>query len=417
MPKANPEGNPQLIPDLLDLYQDLHRHPELSLQEHHTARRICEALSSLPLEVTTGVGGTGIVALLCNGRGPTAMLRADIDALPVEEKSGLPYASVERGRDRYGNDVPIAHACGHDMHAACLVGALRVLDQSRDSWSGTVMAVFQPAEELLCGATDMIGDGLFERFPRPDIVLAQHVTPLPTGTIGYCPGPMLAAIDSADVRLHGRGGHGSRPESTIDPIVLASSIVMRLQTIVAREIPASETAVVTVGRLRSGTKDNIIPDEAELGVNIRTFSSAMRTRVIDAVERIIRAEAAASGVEREPEINWHLSGPVLISDPEATDRTVEAFIERFGPERVSRRAPATASEDAGHFGAELDVPTVYWYWGGSDPERFARAAAAGRLDQDIPFNHSPEFAPIAEPTLATGVDALVTAALTWLKTR
>lgn len=278
------------------------------------------------------------------------------------------------------------------------------------------MAVFQPAEELLRGARDMIDDGLFERFPRPDVVLAQHVSPLPTGTIGYCPGPMLAAIDSADVRLYGRGGHGSRPEAAIDPVVLAASIVLRLQTIVAREVPSSETAVVTVGRLRAGDKDNVIPDVAELGINVRSFSEGVRARVVGAVERIIRAEAAASGVEREPEIDWYLGGPVLISDPEATERTVAAFTERFGAQRVLRRAPVAASEDAGQFGAELGVPTVYWFYGGGDPERFARAMAAGRLDQGIPFNHSPEFAPIPEPTLSTGVDALVTAALTWLDT-
>jgi hippurate hydrolase len=400
--------------DLLEFYQDLHQHPELSLQEHRTARRIIEAIAPLRLDVTAGVGGTGIVAQLRNGPGPTVMLRADMDALPVEEKTGLSYASTARGRDRDGNDVPIAHACGHDMHATCLVGALRELDQLKDRWSGTVMAVFQPAEELLRGARDMIEAGLFERFPRPDIVLGQHVSPLPTGVIGYCPGPMLAATDSADVRLYGRGGHGSRPESTIDPIVLAASIVLRLQGVVAREVPPNETAVVTVGTLHSGTKDNVIPDEAQLGINIRTYSSEIRHRVITAVERIIRGEAAASGVERDPEINWYLSGPVLNCDPDATERTVAAFTERFGAERVLRRPPAAASEDVGHFGAELGVPTVFWFWGGGDPERFARAVAAGRLDQDVPFNHSPKFAPVPEPTLATGVEALVTAALTWL---
>jgi hippurate hydrolase len=402
--------------DLLELYRELHRYPELSRQEHRTAGRIVAALAPLPLEVTTGVGGTGVVALLRNGAGPTVMLRADIDALPVEERTGLPYASVERARDRYGNDVPVAHACGHDMHATCLVGALRALHRRRDGWSGTVMAVFQPAEELLRGARDMIEDGLFERFPRPDVVLAQHVSPLPTGVIAYCPGPMLAANDSADVRLYGRGGHGSRPESTIDPVVLAASIVLRLQTVVAREVPASETAVLTVGRLRAGEKDNVIPDEAELGINVRSFSPEVRARVVGAVERIIRAEAAASGVEREPEIDWYLRGPALVTDPEATERTAAAFVERFGAERVLRRPPITASEDVGHFGTEIGVPTVYWFYGGGDPERFARAMAAGRLDQDIPFNHSPEFAPIPEPSLETGVDAMVTAALTWLGT-
>jgi amidohydrolase len=401
---------------LLEFYQDLHRHPELSLQEHRTAARIVEAVAPLGVEVTTGVGGTGVVALLRNGGGPTVMLRADIDALPVEEKTGLPYASTARGVDADGTAVPIMHACGHDMHATCLVGALTVLGQLKQRWSGTVMAVFQPAEELGRGARDMIAHGLFERFPRPDIVFGQHVAPLPAGTIGYGTGPMLAAADFARVRLYGRGGHGSRPASTIDPIVLAASIVIRLQTIVAREIPIDEKAVVTVGTMHAGTKDNIIPDEAELGITIRTYSDLIRTRVMAAVERIIRAEAAASGVEREPDIDWGLSMPVLSCDPDGTTRTAAAFTEQFGADRIRQLAPAAGSEDVGHFGAALGVPTVFWFWGGGDPEQFKQAMAAGRFDQDVPYNHSPRFAPVPEPTIATGVEALATAALNWLKT-
>jgi hippurate hydrolase len=301
------------------------------------------------------------------------------------------------------------------MHATCLVGALHRLSQTRSEWAGTIAAVFQPAEELARGARNMIADGLFERFPRPDIVLGQHVAPLPAGVIGYCPGPMLAACDCADVRVYGRGGHASRPENTVDPVVLAAAIVLRLQTVVAREVPANETAVLTVGRLQAGTKDNIIPDEAELGICLRTYSDDVRRTVIAAVERIVRAEAAASGAEREPEINWYLSTPTVHSDPDATERTAAALTERFGAERVLRRPPAMASEDVGQFGSHLGVPTVFWFYGGTDPERFARAVASGRIEQDIPFNHSPEFAPIPEPTINIGVEALVTAALLWLR--
>jgi hippurate hydrolase len=303
------DRSPGLREQLADFYRDLHRNPELSLQEFRTAQRVAEAMRPLGFEVTTGVGGTGVVGVLRNGDGPVVLLRADFDALPVQEKTGLPYASTVRGQDQSGADVPVMHACGHDMHATCLVGAATLLANSAAEWSGTVVAVFQPAEELACGARNMVADGLFERFPVPAVVLAQHVGPLPAGTIGYGLGPVMAGMDGVQVTLHGRGGHGSRPEATIDPVLMAANVVTRLQSIVSREVPPGETAVVTVGRLQAGTKDNIIPDSAELGINIRTYDEKIRNLVRASIERIVRAEATASGAEREPDIDWNINAP------------------------------------------------------------------------------------------------------------
>ncbi|WP_031464810.1 amidohydrolase [Sciscionella sediminilitoris] len=395
-------------------YRDLHEHPELSFAEHRTARCIAERLAGLDAEVTTGVGGTGVVAVLRNGDGPLVMLRADIDALPVAEATGLPYASTATGTGPDGDEVPVMHACGHDMHATCLLGALEQLDARRTDWSGTVLGVFQPAEELAKGAEAMLADGLFDRFGTPEIVLGQHVAPLPAGVLGHASGPTMASSDSARVRIFGRGGHGSRPDTTVDPVVLASSIVLRLQGIVAREVTPTETAVVTVGKLVAGTKDNIIPEQAELGINLRAYSPEVRSQLRAAVERIVRGECEISGAPKEPEIEWTVSAPVTINDPEAAARTVAAFTERFGGERVMPMPTITASEDVGVFGTAASIPTVFWFWGGLDPERVMTAFAQGRFEKDIPSNHSPEFAPVPEPTIVTGVQALTTAALTWL---
>lgn len=398
----NPDhGLAELADGLGDVYRDLHRHPELSLHEFRTAKIVANTLRPLDFDVTEGVGGTGVVGVLRNGDGPVVLLRADMDALPVAEATGLPYASVTRV-----DDVPVSHACGHDMHVTCLLGAATYLSRARADWSGTVLAVFQPAEELVRGAHDMVADGLFERFGKPDVVLGQHVGPLPAGMIGHGSGPLMAAADSLTVTLHGRGGHGSVPEGTIDPVLMAAHVVVRLQGIVAREVASSDRAVVTVGRLQAGTKDNIIPDTAELGINIRTFDDHTRTTVRTAVERIIKAEAAASGAVREPEFAWARSAPVLVTDPAATARTVAAFTERFGASRLVALPPLNASEDIGILGSAAGAPTVFWFFGGID-------FTLHQLDH-LPMNHSPDFAPDIEPTLTTGIEALVVAALTWL---
>ncbi|MEV1022056.1 amidohydrolase [Streptomyces sp. NPDC050264] len=400
--------------DLAALYRDLHQHPELSLQETRTAGSLARRLRAAGFdEVAEKIGGTGVVGVLRNGDGPVVMVRADIDALPVEERTDLPYASRARGVDDEGRDVPVMHACGHDMHAACLVGAATLLARAREQWSGTLLVVFQPAEELACGARDMIEAGLFERFPRPGIVLGQHVGPLPAGVVGFGSGPVMAAADRLSVTLHGRGAHGSRPEASVDPVLMAANVVTRLQGIVSREVPPAETAVVTVGRLQAGTKDNIIPSTAELGINIRTYTPQVRTLVREAVERVVRAESQASAAVAEPTLEWLPSAPALVSDPESTRTTVAAFAAHFGQERLMPMPQVNASEDVGVFGEALGVPTVFWFWGGLDTQTVVTALREGRLD-DLPSNHSPHFAPLVEPTLSTGVEALVVAALTWL---
>ncbi len=387
---------------MADFYRDLHEHPELSEHEHRTAERIAQALVPLGYEVTTGVGGTGVVALLRKGDGPTVMLRADMDALPIDEKTGLPYASKVPG---------VMHACGHDMHVTCLVGAAQQLVE--DQWSGTLMLVFQPAEETAKGARAMVADGLFDRFGKPDIVLGQHVGPLPAGMLGYGTGPMMAGADSVQVTLHGRGGHGSRPETTVDPILMAANVVTRLQGIVSREVPPGETAVVTVGKLHAGTKDNIIPDTAELGINMRTYTKQTHDLVRGAIERIIRAEAAASGALKDPEFDWNDSAPVLVSDPAATTKTVAEFTQKFGADKVMTMPLITGSEDIGIFGEAAGVPTVFWFWGGLEFDVVVEALRRGGIEA-LPSNHSSVFAPVLEPTLTTGVQALRVAALTWL---
>ncbi|GAA1521940.1 amidohydrolase [Kribbella lupini] len=404
----------ELREELAEFYRDLHQNPELSLQEKRSAGVLAQRLRDAGFDdVTEQVGVTGVVGVLRNGEGPVVMMRADFDALPVEEKTGLPYASTLRAVDRDGQDVPVMHACGHDMHAACLVGAATLLMRARAQWRGTLLVVFQPAEELAVGARGMIDDGLFDRFPRPEIVLGQHVAPLPAGFIGYGTGPVMAAADSLNITLHGQGGHGSRPEAAIDPVLMAANLVTRLQGIVAREVAPAESAVLTVGRLHAGTKDNIIPDKAELGVNIRTYTPQTRDLVRGAIERIARAESTASAAVAEPDLEWFSSVPALVSDPRATETTIGAFIEHFGAERVQQMPQVNASEDVGVFGEVLQVPTVFWFWGGLETEPTLAAWAEGRIDQ-LPGNHSPYFAPVIEPTLTTGVEALVVAALTWL---
>jgi hippurate hydrolase len=404
----------EVTTQLADVYRDLHQHPELSLREHRTAKLIADALRPLGYEVTEQVGGTGVVGLLRNGDGPVVMLRADIDALPVEEQTGLPYASTARATGQDGDDVPVMHACGHDMHATCLLGAAEVLARTPDTWSGTLLVVFQPAEELGRGARDMVADGLFDRFGIPAIVLGQHVGPLPAGMIGHAAGPVMAASDSARVVLHGRGGHGSRPEASVDPVLMAANVVTRLQDIVSRRVSPAEAAVVTVGQLHAGTKDNIIPDTAELGINVRTYSAATRDLVLAAIERIITAEATASLAPEPPEITWTGGTPVLVSDPEATRVTMTAFAEHFGEQRLLAMPLITASEDVGIFGEAAGVPTVFWFWGGLDAQTVITALTEGRIDS-LPGNHSPLFAPLIEPTLSTGVQALTVAARTWLR--
>ncbi|MQA95531.1 MAG: amidohydrolase [Streptosporangiales bacterium] len=407
-------GLAEIRGDLGGLYRDLHLHPELSFQEERTAGVIAGRLTALGIEATTGVGRTGVVGVLRNGTGPTVLLRADFDALPVREQTGLPYASTATGVDPEGNEVPVMHACGHDVHVTCLLGALTLLSRARETWSGTVLAVFQPAEEIGAGAQAMVDDGLFTRFPKPDVSLGQHVIPLPAGQVGIRGGTTMASADSLEVRMYGRGGHGSQPQNTVDPIVLAASTVLRLQTVVSREVDANDPAVLTVGSLHAGTKANIIPDEAVLRLNIRAFNERVRTQIREAVERIVRSEAAASGAPKDPRISVIDDFPVTVNTPEAADRTAGALRAALGEERVSELPPFAGSEDFGIFGTAAGVPSVFWFFGGVDPDMHAKAKEAGRLNQEVPSNHSPFFAPVPDPTIDTGVKAMVAGALEWL---
>lgn len=409
-------GLASLIPNLEALYKDVHAHPELSMQETRTAGLAADRLRAAGYEVTTEVGKTGVVGLLRNGDGPTVMLRADMDALPIEEATGLPYASKIKMKDRAGNTVPVGHMCGHDMHVTWLTGATALFAQARDAWKGTLMAVFQPGEETAEGAQAMIDDGLFKRFPEPNVILGQHVMVGPAGAVAGRTGAITSAADSLQIRLFGRGAHGSMPQSSIDPVVMAAATVMRLQTIVSREIAAAEAAVVTVGVLQAGTKENVIPDEALIKLNVRTFDEGVRKRVLAAIERIVNAEAAASGAPRPPEITTLDHYPLNVNDAEASKRVVDAFRRHFPAERVRQTGPAPASEDFGSFGTEWHVPSVFWFVGGTDPDVYAQAKKAGRLNE-LPVNHSPLFAPVIDPTLATGIETLVVAAQAWLSTQ
>jgi amidohydrolase len=400
--------------DLEALYIDLHRHPELSFQETRTAGVVTRHLGELGIEFEEGIGKTGVIGVIRNGEGPVVWLRADMDALPVKELTGLEYASTARGTDPAGTDVPVMHACGHDMHVTALLGALERLLATKDEWSGTIVAAFQPAEEYGAGSQAMIADGALERFPKPDIVLGQHVTPLPAGTIGVRGGTQMAASDGLTVTLLGRGGHGSRPHSTIDPVVMAAATVMRLQTIVSREVDPRDVAVVTVGSIHAGLKNNIIPAEAKLELSLRYPDDEARARVLAKVERVVRAEAQASGAEEEPVIEIDHSLPPTINDVHATARLTLAFDAAFGEGTVVDPGMFTGSEDVSWFAREAGVPLVFWFWGGIDVQKYADAKAGGTIDRDIPTNHSPYFAPVLQPTLGRGVDALVVAAREFL---
>ncbi|MGW2411662.1 amidohydrolase [Streptomyces tubercidicus] len=398
------------LADLVALYEDLHRHPELAFQETRTAAEAARRLTACGYDVTTGIAGTGVVGVLRNGPGPVVLLRADMDALPVTENSGLDYASTVPGR---------MHACGHDVHVTCLLGAADLLAAGRDHWSGTLIALFQPAEEAGNGARAMLDAGLYSEgmVPTPDVVLAQHVAPLGAGLIAYCPGPCMAAADSLKITFHGSGGHGSRPETTIDPILMAASFVQRVQSVVAREIAPKDQAVVTVGSFHAGDSANVIPDRAVVRLSVRTFDETVRTTVLAAIDRIARAEATASGADRAPETEVLDSFPVTVNDATTLQEVNEQFTELFGAQRLFPYAPATGSEDAGLLATAAGAPLYYWWLGGWDPEEFHTAVAAGRLAQDIPSNHSPRFVPVVRPTLTMGVEALTAAALNRLGAR
>ena len=387
-----------------EVYKDLHRNPEVSLEEHKTADRIASELGELGLEVTR-ISDTGLVTVIENGSGPTVLARADIDALPVTEDTGLDFASEVDG---------VMHACGHDMHAAALLGAVRLLNENKDAWSGTYIALFQPAEENAAGAKAMIDDGLTSKVPKPDVALAQHVMPLPAGKIFTASGPVMSAGDSVKITVFGRGAHGSMPHLSVDPVVIAASIVLRLQTIVSRETEPGEFAVVTVGASNAGSKSNIIPDRAELLLNVRTYDTAVRKRVIASIERIARGECEAAGAPKEPTFEYFDQFPLTDNNEAVNDTVTEALTEFFGTETVQEATPATASEDFSELPNAFGIPYAYWFVGSFDAEKYKAAEEAGTVLTDVPANHSPFFAPEIEPTLEIATQAQVVGALAYL---
>lgn len=396
-----------------ELYKYLHAHPELSFHEEQTAEKIASELEQLDFEVTQNVGGHGLVGLLKNGEGPTVMVRTDLDALPIVEKTGLPYASEVRTKDDQGHEVGVMHACGHDVHMTVLVGTARLLTELKDRWSGTLVVIGQPAEEKGAGAKAMLADGLFEKFPRPDYALAWHVkAEMPAGQVGYCPGYALANVDAVDIHVRGYGGHGAYPHTTKDPVVLAARIVLALQTIVSREIKPIEPAVVTVGAIRGGTKHNIIPDEVHLQLTLRSYSDEVRNQTIAAIKRICEGVARSAGVgeDRLPLVTVQDEyTPATYNDPDLTNRVAAVFEEVLGAEEVKQVEPVMGGEDFGRYGrVEPKIPISLFWLGVVDPQKFEAYREAGK---SLPSLHSSAFAPLPEPTIKTGVKGMTAAVL------
>lgn len=406
-------GLPDVRARVEETYRDLHRHPELSHAEVRTAGVVAAALRESGAEVHEGVGGTGVVGVLRNGEGPVVLVRADMDALPVQEDTGLPYASDVTVEGDDGDPVPVMHACGHDVHMACQVGAVDLLARSRSAWSGTVVAVFQPAEEVGDGARRMVDDGLVDLVGPVDVALAQHVMAFPAGRVATRAGVIFSAADNVRVTVYGRGGHGAMPQAAVDPVVLAAMVVLRLQTVVSRESRPDEPVVLTIGRVAAGTRANVIADSAVLELNVRSYSDESRERVLAAIRRIVVAECEASASPRPPEFELYDRFGVTHNDPEVTARVAAAFATHFG-DAADHLPLQSASEDFSDLPRAFGVPYTYWGIGGAEPASYAAAEEVGRLADDVPTNHSPRFAPVLQPTLDTGVSALVVAAMAWL---
>ena len=382
-----------IYPDLDALYRDLHQHPELSLHEEKTAAKMAERLRNLGFEVQTGIGGNGVVGVLRNGQGPTVLLRTDMDALPVEEKTGVPYSSQVPGT---------AHACGHDLHMASWVGAATLLSQAKDRWRGTLVLVGQPAEEIVKGAKAMIADGLFKKVPKPDFAVAIHDdATLASGKVGIVSGYALANVDTVEMTIYGKGGHGAYPHKTIDPVVIAARTVLSLQTIVSRENNPLEPAVVTVGSIHGGTKSNIIPDEVKLQMTVRSYKPEVRKRMLEAIARIAKAESAAANAPKEPLINIPESSNATYNDPKLIERLARALAPVVP---VEEKQPVMGAEDFGEFGIAAGVPSAMLWVGAVEPAKFASGAP-------LPSLHSSQFAPDRERTLRMGVTTLVVSAL------
>ncbi|GAB3590378.1 putative hydrolase YxeP [Corynebacterium faecale] len=397
------------------VYQDLHEHPELSGFEMETSRTILTQLKRFDCEIISPLGGYGVVAIFRNGdheNHPVALMRADFDGLPVKETTGLPWAST-RVRPLNGNNVPVMHACGHDMHTTALLGACALLDERRDAWEGTFIALFQPSEENARGANAMVADGLVDKIPRPDVCFGQHVVPGPAGAVMSMPGAALAACDSIDIRIQGRSAHGSMPHNSIDPTYVAAMIVVRLQGIVGREVSPEDFAVVSVGTLQSGNSNNTIPSEARLVLNCRFYNDTVKKKVYRAIERVVRGECLASGIEHEPVIEYFAHGELTDNDVEVFARVRPTFDEVFGPASFTGDR-WTASEDFPNIPMALNSPYLYWTIGATPAGDWARAVAADRVAQDVPANHMGDFVPDFEPTVSAATTAAAAAVLTYL---
>ena len=398
---------------LVTFYKDLHAHPELSFQEERTARKVADELKQAGFAVTTKVGGNGVVGVWRNGSGPTILVRADLDALPVKEESGLAYASTNRAKDDQGNEVSVMHACGHDMHMTVFIGTARTLAALKDHWQGTLVLIGQPAEERVGGARQMIADGLFNRFPRPDYCLALHVNgSLAAGSVGYTEGYALANVDTVDITFRGVGGHGSAPHMTKDPIVLAAQAILAFQTIVSRETEPGNPAVVTVGSIHGGTKHNIIPDEVKLQLTVRSYTDEVRTNTITSIKRITRAMAQAAGVpdNRMPVVTLSdESVSATFNDPPLTRRLSGAFQSWLGADKTVAIKPVMGAEDFSEYGRTQEKIPICMFWlGAVEPKRVEESRQSG---VPLPSLHSSRFAPVPEPTIRTGVTAMTAAVL------
>ena len=406
---ASLEGLDALYPQLDALYLDLHQSPELSMKEVKTAARLAAELKKLGYEVTTGVGGTGVVGVLRNGKGPTVLLRTELDALPVEEKTGLPFASKVTSVNPAGQTVPVMHACGHDAHMAGWTGAATLLSRSKDRWRGTVLMVGQPGEETVAGARAMLADGFLQRFPRPDFAVAVHdSSDKPSGKVFFVPEYGMAGVDSVDVTLYGRGGHGAKPNTTVDPVVLAARTVLAWQTLISREKDPLEPAVLTVGSIHGGTKYNIIPDEVKLQLTVRTFKPEVRKLMLEGIERIARAESAAALSPKEPLVRFSESQGATYNDPALTRRLAAVLSRELGEGNVKEAAPEMVAEDFGEFGKAAGVPSVLFRVGAVEPAKYQAAMKDGT---PLPSLHSSGFAPDRERTIKTAATTLTLCAL------
>jgi hippurate hydrolase len=404
------------MPQLMTLYRDLHANPELSMQEVRTPAKLAAEIRKLGFEVSEHVGKTGVVAVMKNGPGPVLLLRADMDALPVTEQTGLPFASKVRGKSRSGVETGVMHACGHDTHVTSWLGTARRLAAMKDRWSGTLVMILQPGEETVEGARAMLDDGLFTRFPKPDYILAFHdAASLPAGQIGITPGYALANVDSVNITVHGVGGHGAYPQTTRDPIVLASRIVLALQTLVSRENNPFDPAVVTVGSFHAGTKNNIISDEAKLQLTVRSYPVEVQKKLIDGIRRIARGEAIAAGLpeDKMPEISISETAPSTFNTAQFSDRLRTLFTDHFGAQRVVETKPIMASEDFSQYWRSDESKQAVIFWVGGTPRD--KWEAAGGDETRLPGLHSPLWAPDADAVISTAIEALTVASLDVLK--